>query len=154
MLSCLNLLPITTALTCSWLCIAAAARAWRQPVVLLHVAADNSAAQQLYRGCGFTAVPNSQGLSGLIKGPWTQQRMAADPAALAAKYCVSSSSHVSSSSSSRDGEQLLVAPQTQLQLQQQQQQVEEEDDEEEYASGCELLHATRAAAVQSQNSSS
>lgn len=122
------------------------ARAWRQPVVLLHVAADNSAAQQLYHGCGFTAVPNSQGLSGLIQGPWTQQRMAADPAALAAKYSINSSSN---SSSRRGSGQLLVSA-----VQQQQQLLEEGDDEEEYASGCELLHATRAATSQQKNSSS
>jgi hypothetical protein len=125
-----------------------AARAWRQPVVLLHVAADNSAAQQLYRGCGFTAVPNSQGLSGLIKGPWTQQRMAADPASLAAKYSISSSN--SSSTGRRGSAQLLVS----AVQQQQQQMLGEDDDEEEYASGCELLHATRAATLQQKNSSS
>jgi hypothetical protein len=129
---------------------AAAARAWRQPVVLLHVAADNSAAQQLYRGCGFAAVPNSQGLSGIIKGPWTQQRMAADPAALAAKYSIRSSSSFSSISGS---EQQMGSVQQQQRQQQQQLLLEEHDDEEEFASGCELLLTARAAAVQQQSSS-
>lgn len=62
------------------------AKAWGEPCVLLHVASDNTSAQQLYAGCGFIPVSNSQGISGLIKGPWTQQRMVVDAAALAGRY--------------------------------------------------------------------
>ena len=62
------------------------ARAWGEPCVLLHVAAENTSAQQMYSSCGFVPVSNSQGLSGLIKGSWTQQRMVVDAAELAARY--------------------------------------------------------------------
>jgi hypothetical protein len=62
------------------------AKAWGEPCVLLHVAADNATAQQLYASCGFVPVSNSQGFSGLIKGPWTQQRMAVESGQLAAGY--------------------------------------------------------------------
>jgi hypothetical protein len=62
------------------------AKAWGEPCVLLHVAADNASAQQLYLGCGFVPVSNSQGFSGLIKGPWTQQRMVVDSTQLAGQY--------------------------------------------------------------------
>jgi predicted N-acetyltransferase YhbS len=74
------------------------AKAWGEPCVLLHVAADNTTAQQLYQSCGFVSVSNSQGLTGLIKGPWTQQRMVVDAGQLAATYRQLSSSGGSSSS--------------------------------------------------------
>jgi GNAT superfamily N-acetyltransferase len=57
--------------------------AWRQPRVVLHVAVDNAAARALYSSVGFRDVPGSSGLTGLVRGPWTQQRMVADAAALA-----------------------------------------------------------------------
>jgi len=90
------------------------AKAWGEPCVLLHVAAENTSAQQLYAGCGFVPVSNSQGLSGLIKGPWTQLRMVVDSAQLAAKYRKLGSS----SSSSRT--KCTEAQQQQQQQQQQQ----------------------------------
>eukprot|EP00879_Flechtneria_rotunda_P025693 GHRR01027330.1.p2 GENE.GHRR01027330.1~~GHRR01027330.1.p2 ORF type:complete len:140 (+),score=59.80 GHRR01027330.1:451-870(+) len=62
-----------------------AAQAWGEPCVMLHVAATNTAAQQLYLSCGFQPVAHSQGLTGLIKGPWTQQRMVAEPSAVVAE---------------------------------------------------------------------
>lgn len=78
--------------------VCAAARAWGEPSVLLHVAADNLPAQHMYSSCGFAALPNSQGLSGLIKGPWTQQRMVADSGLTASNYFVRTTSGGSSSS--------------------------------------------------------
>jgi predicted N-acetyltransferase YhbS len=78
------------------------AKAWGEPCVLLHVASDNASAQQLYLDCGFVPVSNSQGLSGIIKGPWTQQRMVVDAGQLAGRYQRLQSSS-SGSSSSRFG---------------------------------------------------
>jgi ribosomal protein S18 acetylase RimI-like enzyme len=60
------------------------ARAWGEPCVLLHVAADNAGAQRMYSALGFQPAPGySSGLSGLVKGPWTQQRMVANAPQLA-----------------------------------------------------------------------
>ena len=87
------------------LCVVPAARAWREPCVLLHVKADNTSAQQMYSSCGFAAVPNSQGFSGLIKGPWTRQRMVADSAAMTRNYFKRTGCSGSSSSSSDVQEQ-------------------------------------------------